>query len=119
MVIYPDATFYSMVKPEDIPEIVSEHLLKGGRVDRLLYNENEATSTVRSLEETEFYKKQLRIALRNCGVIDPQNIDEYIARDGYAALEKCLTELTPDEVIQIVLRPGPAGRRPAGAAAPR
>ena len=104
--VFPEGTIYSHVHVEDVAEIVSEHLLKGGRVDRLLYNENEATSTVRSLEETEFYKKQLRIALRNCGVIDPQNIDEYIARDGYAALEKCLTELTPDEVIQIVLDSG-------------
>ena len=84
--VFPEGTIYSHVHVEDVAEIVSEHLLKGGRVDRLLYNENEATSTVRSLEETEFYKKQLRIALRNCGVIDPQNIDEYIARDGYAAL---------------------------------
>ena len=114
VVIYPDGTHYIMVHVEDVAEIVSEHLLKGGRVDRLLYNENEATSTVRSLEETEFYKKQLRIALRNCGVIDPQNIDEYIARDGYAALEKCLTELTPDEVIQIVLDSGLRGRGGAG-----
>ena len=114
MIVYPEGCFYSRVTVEDVPEIVSEHLLKGGRVDRLLYNENEATSTVRSLEETEFYKKQLRIALRNCGVIDPQNIDEYIARDGYAALEKCLTELTPDEVIQIVLDSGLRGRGGAG-----
>ena len=76
--VFPEGTIYSHVHVEDVAEIVSEHLLKGGRVDRLLYNENEATSTVRSLEETEFYKKQLRIALRNCGVIDPQNIDEYI-----------------------------------------
>ena len=112
--VFPEGTIYSHVHVEDVAEIVSEHLLKGGRVDRLLYNENEATSTVRSLEETEFYKKQLRIALRNCGVIDPQNIDEYIARDGYAALEKCLTELTPDEVIQIVLDSGLRGRGGAG-----
>ena len=114
MAVFPEGTIYSHVHVEDVAEIVSEHLLKGGRVDRLLYNENEATSTVRSLEETEFYKKQLRIALRNCGVIDPQNIDEYIARDGYAALEKCLTELTPDEVIQIVLDSGLRGRGGAG-----
>ena len=112
--VFPEGTIYSHVLHMDMAEIVSEHLLKGGRVDRLLYNENEATSTVRSLEETEFYKKQLRIALRNCGVIDPQNIDEYIARDGYAALEKCLTELTPDEVIQIVLDSGLRGRGGAG-----
>ena len=100
--VFPEGTIYSHVHVEDVAEIVSEHLLKGGRVDRLLYNENEATSTVRSLEETEFYKKQLRIALRNCGVIDPQNIDEYIARDGYAALEKCLTELTPEILREFI-----------------
>ncbi len=101
--VFPDGTIYSHVNTQDVAEIVAEHLLKGNRVERLLYDENAATSTVKSLEETDFYKKQLRIALRNCGVINPQNIDEYIARDGYAALEKALTTMTPDEVIQTVL----------------
>ena len=112
--IFPEGTIYSHVHTQDVAEIVSEHLLKGSRVTRLLYDENEATSTVKSLEETDFYKKQLRIALRNCGVIDPQNIDEYIARDGYAALEKVLTTMTPDQVIQTVLDSGLRGRGGAG-----
>lgn len=112
--IFPEGTIYSHVQVQDVAEIVNEHLLKGGRVERLLYDENEVTSTAKSLEETDFYKKQLRIALRNCGVIDPQNIEEYIARDGYAALEKCLTRMTPDEVIQTVLDSGLRGRGGAG-----
>lgn len=112
--IFPDGTIYSHVNAQDVAEIVAEHLLKGNRVERLLYDENAATSTVKSLEETDFYKKQLRIALRNCGVINPQNIDEYIARDGYAALEKALTTMTPDEVIQTVLDSGLRGRGGAG-----
>ena len=112
--IFPEGTIYSHVQTQDVAEIVSEHLLKGQRVTRLLYDENEATSTQRSLEDTPFYQKQLRIALRNCGVIDPQNIDEYIARDGYAALEKVLTSMTPDQVIQTVLDSGLRGRGGAG-----
>jgi len=112
--VFPDGTIYSHVNTQDVAEIVAEHLLKGNRVERLLYDENAATSTVKSLEETDFYKKQLRIALRNCGVINPQNIDEYIARDGYAALEKALTTMTPDEVIQTVLDSGLRGRGGAG-----
>ena len=86
--VFPEGTIYSHVQTQDVAEIVSEHLLKGKRVTRLLYDENEATSTERSLEDTAFYQKQLRIALRNCGIIDPPNINEYIARDGYAALER-------------------------------
>ena len=103
MIVYPEGCFYSEVKVDDIPEIVEEHLLKGRIVTRLLYDEtvvNEAE--VKSLNETNFYKKQKRIALRNCGVIDPENIEEYIAYDGYQALAKCLTELTPEQVVQIV-----------------
>ena len=115
MIVYPEGAFYSRVTPEDVPEIVEEHLLKGRIVRRLLYKETVVDeSTTKSLNETTFYAKQMRVALRNCGVIDPQNIDEYIARDGYAALEKCLTELTPDEVIQIVLDSGLRGRGGAG-----
>lgn len=112
--IFPESTIYSHVQVQDVAEIVSEHLLKGGRVARLLYDEGEATGTATNLEETDFYKKQLRIALRNCGVIDPRSIDEYIARDGYAALEKALTSMTPDEVIQTVLDSGLRGRGGAG-----
>ncbi|HJB67737.1 MAG TPA: NADH-quinone oxidoreductase subunit NuoF [Candidatus Fournierella excrementigallinarum] len=115
VVIYPEGTFYSMVKPEDVAEIVNEHLLKGRPVLRLLYNETVAEdNSIKSLDETSFYKKQKRIALRNCGVINPENIDEYIAFDGYAALGKALTEMTPDEVIQVVLDSGLRGRGGGG-----
>ena len=101
VVIYPEGSFYSMVKEENVKEIVDEHLLKGRPVTRLLYDETVAEdNTIKSLDETAFYKKQLRIALRNCGVINPENIDEYIAFDGYAALGKVLTEMTPEQVIQ-------------------
>ena len=99
MVVYPEGSFYSMVKEDDIPEIVSEHLLKGRIVTRLLYQETVVDNTIKSLNKTAFYAKQKRVALRNCGVIDPEKIDDYIARDGYAALGKVLTEMTPDEVI--------------------
>ena len=115
VVIYPEGTFYSMVKPEDVAEIVNEHLLKGRPVIRLLYNETVAEdNSIKSLDETSFYKKQKRIALRNCGVINPENIDEYIAQDGYAALGKVLTEMTPQEVIDLVLASGLRGRGGAG-----
>ena len=106
MIVYPDATFYSMVQPGDIPEIVSEHLLKGRVVTRLLYQE--------TLSDTDFYKKQHRIALRNCGVIDPENIEEYIGTGGYQALGKVLTEMTPEDVIQTLLDAGLRGRGGAG-----
>lgn len=114
MVIYPEATFYTLVKEEDIPEIVSEHLLKGRVVERLVYKEEAADEGVKSLNETEFYKKQHRIALRNCGVINPENIDEYIGTGGYEALGKVLTEYTPDQVIQTILDSGLRGRGGGG-----
>ena len=115
MVVYPEGAFYSRVTPEDVPEIVSEHLLKGRIVKRLLYQETVVDdSTTKSLNETTFYAKQMRIALRNCGVINPENIDEYIAQDGYAALGKVLTEMTPQEVIDLVLASGLRGRGGAG-----
>ena len=114
MIIYPDATFYSMVKNEDIPEIVSEHLLKGRVVTRLLYQETVTDSGVKALIDTDFYKKQHRIALRNCGVINPENIEEYIGTGGYQALGKVLTEMTPDDVIQVLLDSGLRGRGGAG-----
>ena len=115
MIVYPEGTFYSMVKPEDIKEIVSEHLLKGRVVTRLVYEETvEEDGAVKSLNETAFYKNQLRIALRNCGVINPENIDEYIGNDGYAALGKVLTEMKPEEVIQTLLDSGLRGRGGAG-----
>ena len=114
MIIYPDATFYSMVKNEDIPEIVSEHLLKGRVVTRLLYQETVTDAGVKALIDTDFYKKQHRIALRNCGVINPENIEEYIGTGGYQALGKVLTEMTPDDVIQVLLDSGLRGRGGAG-----
>jgi NADH:ubiquinone oxidoreductase, NADH-binding (51 kD) subunit len=114
MLIYPEGTFYSMVNSEDIPEIVSEHLLKGRVVTRLLYNETVTEEGVKSLNETDFYKKQHRIALRNCGVINPENIEEYIGTHGYEALGKVLTEMTPDDVIQKILDSGLRGRGGGG-----
>ena len=115
VVIYPEGSFYSMVKEENVKEIVDEHLLKGRPVTRLLYDETVGEDgAVKSLDETAFYKKQRRIALRNCGRIDPENIEEYIAFDGYRALGKVLTEMTPDDVIQTVLDSGLRGRGGAG-----
>ena len=114
MIVYPDATFYAMVKEEDTPEIVEEHLLKGRPVQRLLYDETVTPSGVKSLGDTDFYKKQHRIALRNCGVINPEVIEEYIGTGGYQALGKVLTEMTPDDVIQVLLDSGLRGRGGAG-----
>lgn len=115
MIIYPDATFYSMVKVEDIPEIVAEHLLKGRVVTRLLYNETVTPAGgVKALIDTDFYKKQHRIALRNCGIINPEVIEEYIGTGGYEALGKVLTEMTPDDVIQCLLDSGLRGRGGGG-----
>ena len=115
VVVYPEAVFYSQVTAEDVPEIVSEHLLKGRIVDRLVYKEeSEDTDTVKSFNDTDFAKKQHRVALRNCGVINPENIDEYIGTRGYEALGKVLTEMTPEEVIDVVLASGLRGRGGAG-----
>jgi NADP-reducing hydrogenase subunit HndC len=114
VIIYPEATFYAMVKNEDIPEIVSEHLLKGRIVNRLLYKEMVTENGIKSLNETDFYKRQHRIALRNCGVINPENIDEYIGTNGYEALGKVLTEYSPDQVIQTILDSGLRGRGGGG-----
>ena len=114
VVVYPEGAFYSQIKVDDVPEIVDEHLIKGRIVKHLLYDDTVAGDTVKSLNETQFYKKQKRVALRNCGVIDPENINEYIAMDGYQALAKCLTEYTPDEVIQIVKDSGLRGRGGGG-----
>ena len=114
MIVYPEGSFYSQVKVEDIPEIVEEHLLKGRIVTRLLYDETVTETEVKSLNDTKFYAKQERVALRNCGVIDPENIDEYIAYDGYQALAKCLTEYTPEQVVQVVKDSGLRGRGGGG-----
>ena len=110
----PDNTFYTSVKPEDAAEIVAEHIVKGRKVQRLLYVDPENEEHVSDAKHMEFYKKQMRIALRNCGFIDPENIDEYLARDGYAALAKCLTEMTPEEVIEEMKKSGLRGRGGAG-----
>ena len=116
VIVYPDGTFYSRVTPEDVKEIVEEHLLKGRIVDRLVYADTGAEEVVGnvSLNDTAFYKSQRRIVLRNCGVIDPENIEEYIAMDGYEALGKVLTEMTPDEVIGVVTDSGLRGRGGGG-----
>ena len=116
MIIYPEGTFYTMVTAEDVPEIVEEHLLKGRIVERLVHNEMKTTAEnpVSSLNETSFYKKQHRVALRNCGVINPEVIDEYIAMDGYQALGKVLTEMTPEDVIKCITDSGLRGRGGGG-----
>ncbi|HJA19505.1 MAG TPA: NADH-quinone oxidoreductase subunit NuoF [Candidatus Mediterraneibacter ornithocaccae] len=114
MIVYPEGTFYSMVQEDDIPEIVSEHLLKGRVVTRLLYDETTKTDKIIPLNETNFYKKQHRVALRNCGVINPEDIEEYIGTGGYEALGTVLTEKTPEDVIQILLDSGLRGRGGAG-----
>ena len=118
MIVYPEGTFYSRVTVDDIPEIVEEHLLKGRIVERLVYNDKaedkEVEETVASLSETQFYKKQKRVALRNCGVINPEVIDEYIAMDGYFALAKVVKEMTPEDVINTILASGLRGRGGGG-----
>lgn len=113
VIVYPEGSFYSQVKVADVAEIVSEHLLKGRIVQRLLYH-GVAKDVEMSLDNIGFYKKQKRIALRNCGVIDPERIEEYIAFDGYKALGKCLTEYTPQQVIDIVKQSGLRGRGGGG-----
>ena len=118
MIIYPEGVFYSKVTADDVPEIVEEHFLKGRPVERLIYkeeeNETEEQILNSSLSNTQFYKKQLRVALRNCGVINPENIDEYIAMDGYFALVKVLKEMTPEDVIKTILDSGLRGRGGGG-----
>ncbi len=112
--VLPDNTFYVQVRPEDAATIVEEHLIKGRQITRLLYQNPETDLPISDSKHMDFYKKQVRIALRNCGVINPENIDEYIARDGYAALAKCLSEMTPQEVIDEIKRSGQRGRGGGG-----
>jgi len=112
--IMPDNTFYTQVKPEDAREIIKEHIIKGRKVIRLLYENPETSEHITDSEKMGFYRKQIRIALRNCGFINPENIDEYISRDGYMALGKALTELTPESTIDIVKKSGLRGRGGAG-----
>ncbi|WP_372751295.1 NADH-ubiquinone oxidoreductase-F iron-sulfur binding region domain-containing protein [Labilibaculum sp.] len=112
--ILPDNTFYVEVKPEDAEELVEEHIVKGRKVMRLLYVDPEKKEVISDSKHMDFYKKQIRIALRNCGFINPENIDEYIARDGYTALGKCLTDMTPQTVIDEVKESGLRGRGGGG-----
>ncbi len=117
VIVHPDGTFYSRVTPEDVEEIVSEHLLKGRVVDRLVYNDTGSDAPVEgnvSLNDTAFYKSQNRVVLRNCGVINPESIDEYIVMDGYAALGKVLTEMKPQDVIDEITKSGLRGRGGGG-----
>ena len=114
VIVYPEAAFYSGVHEDDVTDIVQEHLINGRLVTRLLHTERAGEPPVKSLTDTEFYRRQTRVALRNCGVIDPENIDEYIARDGYAALIKCLTEYEPQQIIDMIKASGLRGRGGAG-----
>ena len=114
VVIYPEGIYYNFVTAEDVPEIVEEHLLKGRPVERLIQGDAEEPEKATNLTDTAFYKDQVRIALRNCGVINPEDIDEYIAYDGYAALAKVLTEMTPQQVIDEIKASGLKGRGGAG-----
>ena len=117
VIVHPDGTFYSRVKAEDVDEIVHEHLLKGRIVERLVYNDTGSDEPVEgnvSLNDTAFYKTQNRVVLRNCGVIDPERIEDYIAMDGYAALGKVLTEMTPEDVIKEITDSGLRGRGGGG-----
>ena len=112
--VYPDNVFYITVKPEDAEEIITEHVIKGRKVERLLYVEPNTKKRLEGQKSIPFYKKQIRIALRNCGFINPEDINEYIAADGYQALAKCLTEMSPDEVIDTVVQSGLRGRGGGG-----
>ena len=115
MIVYPEGSFYARVTPEHIPQIVQEHLKGGNVVKEFLYEQTVCDDgTIKALDETDFYRKQLRVALRNCGVIDPEKIEEYIATDGYQALAKVLTEMTPDDVIDTMLKSGLRGRGGGG-----
>lgn len=112
--IIPDNTFYTQVAPADAKEIVEEHIVKGRKVERLLYSDPESDEKVSDSKSMDFYKKQVRIALRNCGIIDPENIGDYIARDGYEALGNILTNMTPEEAIAVVKDSGLRGRGGGG-----
>ncbi|MBP3738390.1 MAG: NADH-quinone oxidoreductase subunit NuoF [Muribaculaceae bacterium] len=112
--VIPDNTFYTQVKPEDAEEIIKEHVIGGRRVERLLYVDPKTEHTVSDSKHMDFYRKQMRIALRNCGFIDPENINEYIARDGYAGLADVIKNQTPEQVIETVTKSGLRGRGGAG-----
>ena len=112
--VMPDNTFYTQVKPDDATEIIKEHIIGGRRVERLLYLDPKTQQHVSDSKHMDFYRKQMRIALRNCGLIDPENIEEYIARDGYQGIANALLNQTPEEVIEIIKASGLRGRGGAG-----
>ena len=114
VIVYPEGTFYAHIKTEDVKTIIAEHIVKGRPVERLIHKEKAGETEVLALSDTNFYKKQNRVALRNCGVINPESIDEYIAYDGYLALSKCLTELDPQKVVDIIKKSGLRGRGGGG-----
>ena len=114
LIVYPEGSFYSRVELDEVTRIVDEHLIGGNPVKEFLYEETVDGDNIKSLEETSFYNKQMRVALRNCGVINPECIDEYVGRDGYSALGKVLKEMTPEEVIQTILDSGLRGRGGGG-----
>ncbi|MCI8612970.1 MAG: NADH-quinone oxidoreductase subunit NuoF [Clostridia bacterium] len=114
VVVYPEGTFYQHVKPEDVNEIVCEHILKGRPVERLLHAEKEEDGSLKAINETDFYKRQKRVVLRNCGIINPESIDEYLAYDGYKAYEKAITQMTPQGVIDELKKSGLRGRGGGG-----
>ncbi len=114
VVVYPDGSFYQHVKPEDVTEIVDSHLVGGVPVERLMHSEKDASGVAKAINETAFYKSQMRIVLRNCGLIDPENIDEYIANDGYKAYVKAVSEMTPQQVIDVIKESGLRGRGGGG-----
>ena len=114
VIIYPEGTFYSMVKPEDVAEIVHEHLVKGRPLARLEYKETKGDKVTESLKELDFYNKQTRVALKNCGIINPEDIEDYIGSDGYTALEKVLLSMQPQDVINEIKASGLRGRGGGG-----
>ncbi|HRR89691.1 MAG TPA: NAD(P)H-dependent oxidoreductase subunit E, partial [Eubacteriales bacterium] len=114
VVVYPEGAFYSGMTVDDVETVVDEHIVKGRLVERLLYKEKASHAAIKALSDTNFIKKQTRVVLRNCGVINPENIDEYIAYDGYQALIKVLTEMQPQEVVDIVKKSGLRGRGGGG-----
>ncbi|MBR1832686.1 MAG: NAD(P)H-dependent oxidoreductase subunit E, partial [Ruminiclostridium sp.] len=114
MIVYPEGTFYSMMSADHIEKIVEEHLVNDRIVEEYVYEETKTPDGIIAYNETNFYKKQHRVALRNCGVIDPENIDDYLEKDGYKALEKVVTEMTPEQVIDVISKSGLRGRGGGG-----
>ncbi len=114
MVVYPEGVIYMMIKPEDIPELVEEHLVKGRILDRLLYREPTSEAVIPTMQEIPFFALQELRVLRNRGLIDPEKIEEYIARDGYMGMAKALTEMTPEQIVEEILASGLRGRGGAG-----